>query len=159
MPSRREALTIVAEEETQPQSRLRDPAPDFTWAGMYERLSGELHVLEAAPGVHRSMSLVLLRANRERGIFFKDLAQQASRLLLTNAVDRQPGHVVLPGALHQRLLLHAEGPMRFPVLLPNAGRYVLFTQHHPAEFAIQITGVRLLSQRSLVRTPGILSKN
>ncbi|MBM0104954.1 hypothetical protein JM946_09345 [Steroidobacter sp. S1-65] len=124
---------------------------------MYQR-QGEMHVLEAAPGLHRSMSLVLLRVDRDRGIFFKDLEQHASRLLLTDAVDRQPGQVVLPGALHQRLMLHAEGLMRFPVLLPNAGRYVLFTQHPPAEFAIQITGVRLLNQRFLVRSPGVLSR-
>lgn len=154
MSSQPEALTdVAAEERTRPQSPLGDPSPEFTWAGMYERIAGELYVLEARPGPHRSMSLVLLRVSRETGIFFKDLAQQASRLLLGNAVDRQPGHVVLPGALHHRLALQAEGVMRFPVLLPNAGRYVLFTQHHPAEFAMQITGVRLLNQRLFVRSP------
>lgn len=159
MSSRPEALTVVAEERTSRESASGDSSPDFTWAGMYERVANELHVLEASPGLHRSMSLVLLRVGRETGVFFKDLAQYASRLLLTSAVDRQPGHVVLPGALHHRLALQAEGLMRFPVLLPNAGRYVLFTQHHPAELAMRISGVKLLNQRLLLRSPGVLSRN
>jgi hypothetical protein len=118
----------------------------FTWAGLYEG-GGGAHVLEMTPAADRSMSLVLLRLGRESGVFFKDLADHACRLLAGSALDREPGHVVLPGALHQRLVLCGQGSKRFPVLLPNVGRYMLFTQHLPVEFALSISGLKLLSER------------
>ena len=118
----------------------------FTWACQYEG-GGGVHVLEMTPAADRSMSLVLLRIGRESGVFFKDLADHACRLLSESAVDREPGHVVLSGALHQRLVLDGKGPKRFPVLLPNAGGYMLFTRHPPAEFALSISGLKLLSER------------
>jgi hypothetical protein len=129
----------------------RHPMPDnssyaFTWACRYEG-GGGAHVLEMTPAADRSMSLVLLRIGRESGVFFKDLADHACRLLSESAVDREPGHVVLSGALHQRLVLDGTGPKRFPVLLPNAGDYMLFTRYPPAEFALRISGLKLLSQR------------
>lgn len=122
----------------------------FTWAGLYEGGGGG-HVLEMTPVVDRSMSLVLLRMGRESGVFFKDLADHACRLMSGNALAREPGHVVLSGALHQRLMLDGEGAKRFPVLLPNVGRYMLFTQHLPAEFALRISGLTLLSERQFER--------
>jgi hypothetical protein len=139
------------------QSRERQPQPRgasyaFAWAGLYECHAGA-HILEVTPGLHRSMSLVLLRVGREMGVFFKDLAEHASRLLSGSALDRGPGHVVLAGALHHRLVLNADGLQCFPVLLPNAGRYALFTQRHPTEFTMRITGLKLVYERSSMSLP------
>ena len=144
--SRQPPLSVIADQNLEPHPTPCSSSYVFTWAGLYESRGGE-HVLEVTPAANRSMSLVLLRIGRESGVFFKDLADHACRLLSASALDREPGHVVLSGALHQRLVLNGEGPKRFPVLLPNSGRYMLFAQYPPSDFTLRITGLKLLSER------------
>lgn len=133
-------------------STLRASSYPFVWAGVYECLAGA-HVLEMMPGPSHAMSLVMLRIGGSAGVFFNQLAEHACQLFSTSAVDREAGHVVLSGALHQRLVLEGERLMRFPVLLPNRGRYVLFANRHPAEFAMRLTGLTLLSERLFAESP------
>lgn len=127
-------------------SKPREELSGFTWAGLYEARSGA-YVLEMMAVPKLTLCLVLLRVGQECGVFYKDLAGQACRLRKTTPLDREPGQVVLSGALHQRLVVYGDGLMRFPVLLPNAGRYMLFTEHAPAEHVLRIPGLRLVRER------------
>lgn len=140
------SVPCLSDRCSDPLPKPREELSGFAWAGLYEARGG-VWELEMATVHNLTLSLVLLQVGRECGVFFNDLAGQACRLRKTTPLDREPGQVVLSGALHQRLVMHGDGPMRFPVLLPNPGRYMLFTEHAPAEHVLRIPGLRLVCER------------
>lgn len=51
-----------------------------------------------------------------------------------------PSNAIAIGEQLQQLQLVGEGPFEFMLRIPSSGNYVVFTEHHPEEFEMQIRG-------------------
>ena len=96
-------------------------------------------VLELGPGPDPTMSVALLREDAKR----PELSVEAERAVRTFALEPAtlaPGMALDAGPRHWSIAPAAGPTSRYPLRVPAAGRYVLFTQHLPEEFALRITG-------------------
>jgi hypothetical protein len=123
----------------------RRAACPFEWAGLYACEAGS-YVLSLRAGPAPTISIAVLRVEADPAHAIRGATEQAARLFVQGAVDRQCGQVVLSGALHQRLLLGKAASAHFHTLLAKGGHYVLFTQYLPHEFDLTLQGPMLVGK-------------
>ncbi len=113
-----------------------EPEYPFEWGGWYTLPAGE-SVLVLEDGPDPDMSAVLLPVSEHDAL--AAAREVAVGLFAVTAIAAQPGDMLEPGARHYRLRLAAKpGFKRFPLRPHSTGHVVLFTQHHPDEFALQV---------------------
>jgi len=114
-----------------------EPEYPFEWAGAFELAAGDYTlVLQEGPDPAIEVMVCEVLAADE-----SDPLKAAERVftLFSAAADaRSPGATISPSLTVQRLDLPAAGGCRFTVRIPKAGRYWLFTEHLPNEFALQL---------------------
>jgi G3E family GTPase len=114
-----------------------EPEYPFEWAGAYELAAGEYSLtLEEGPDPGMKIAVCESLASDEL-----DPARAAERVfaLFSGAVESDaPGAVIEPGFRARLLDLPEGGGARFILRTEAPGLYWLFTQHLPAEFALQL---------------------
>ena len=110
-----------------------EPEYPFEWGGTFDLAAGDSVELEDGPDPR--MGVVVVPA---QGRSFELLAEEALRAFSDEAAVVLPG-APLPGdGRRYDLDTAAQGPKRYPFGELTAGRYGVFTQHLPEEFAMRV---------------------
>ncbi len=145
-----------------------EPQRPFEWAGVYERAAGrhDVHVgadsaghdhdhaheqhdeHATTPGGLSAVGVVVLAAPASAGA--AALEGIAATLEVATVLFGQAAETLLPGAnllpgRHQRLSLSAHD--HFGLLLPTAGRWLVYSEHAPLEFGWRLQGEAPLAER------------
>jgi G3E family GTPase len=115
-----------------------EPEYPFEWSGLYELETGK-YDLVLQEGPDSAMSAVLLPLPAAGDEAMEGAIMQA---VLCFSDDEQPligGGLLVPGERLYQLQLPG-GEQHFTLEVPAPGRYLLFTEHHPEEFAMTLTG-------------------
>ena len=107
--------------------------PAFEWMGIYELPKGRVE-LALQPGPDETMGLALLALGPDAAEPFDPAVATARDIGAAEPTPVTPGTALVPGQTHYALQVGGEGEMRFPIDVPAAGRYALFTQHFADEF-------------------------
>jgi len=116
-----------------------EPEYPFEWLGVFDLSAGDRPVLRLEPGPDPAMDVLLVPVGEASAT---DLAAASERAVIAFSSEPQilvPGGTIAPGSLLQ-LSLAAEGVASFEIAAAETGRYALFTQHRPEEFAAQFLG-------------------
>ena len=113
-----------------------EPEYPFEWAGLYDLEVGT-HTLCLRDGPDASMRLLIFPAD---GVSTPEgLEDLALRAFADADAVVVPGYTLVPGAPQPfRLLLPPAGLNKFPVEVHRPGRFILFTQHQPSEFELEL---------------------
>ena len=111
------------------------PEQPFEWGGVYELAAGK-YQLEFEPGPDPEMGLVFMPL--EGGADFAAAQRRAALLFSGDELRRAAGATLVPGAKFHMLEFGDDGA-KFPVMVVQPGRHVMFTQHHPEEFKMRFT--------------------
>jgi G3E family GTPase len=114
-----------------------EPELPFEWGAVFGLGAGGA-TLALGSGPDPTMSVALLPVAAADPIELSAAADAASRLFSEAATERAPGEPIEPGATHFRLRLDRRGAKTFPVRVPAAGHYALFTQHLPEEHGLAV---------------------
>jgi len=119
----------------------------FEWAGVFALAAGQARI-ELNDGPDPTMSAVILPVATASDAAIVAATEIAVRLFSERTSIRAAGAVLSPGEAHFALDLAGQGLKTFPVSVTDAGRYALFTQHFPEEFAL-----RLVDEGGFTRRP------
>jgi hypothetical protein len=112
-----------------------EPEYPFEWSGDYELAVGDYEwVMEEGPDP--AMNWALLPAGEDAEKFL----MQAVLVFSDEEHPILAGGTLQPGERLYQLALKPSGQTRFHLHIPQAGRYVLFTEHHPDEFSAALHG-------------------
>ena len=113
-----------------------EPEYPFEWAGLYDLEAGT-HTLLLHDGPDASMRLLMFPADGVKSP--EGLEELALRRFADEDAVVVPGYTIVPGAPQPfRLALPPAGPNKFPVEVIRPGRFILFTQHQPSEFELEL---------------------
>lgn len=113
--------------------------PAFEWMGVYTLPSGTVElVLQPGPDASMDIALVRLSANTKERL--DAVVQKAKTIATTEVSPVAPGSPLVPGETFYQLQVGGDQEMRFPVQVPTAGEYALFTQHFADEFQTLFLG-------------------
>jgi G3E family GTPase len=139
---------------------LEAPRP-FEWAGLYtlpaghvvlhtgahehehahEHKHGHEHEAEAVHehghGALAAVSVLVLPAQASHGEALEATLELATRTFDDTARPAASGTHLAPGTLYQLQLGHSG---HFELVLPKAGAWIVFTEHHPGEFGFHVHG-------------------
>jgi G3E family GTPase len=118
-----------------------EPEYPFEWAGVFTLPAGDVR-LELDDGPDPTMSAVLLAVAAEGEAAITESLEIAVRVFAEPASPRSAGTEVSPGQTNIELELGDKGRKEFFLRIPSAGRYALFTQHLPEEFALRLVDAR-----------------
>ncbi len=111
-----------------------EPEYPFEYGGVYGLTPGQYEfVFQPGPDPEMDIALLPVPVDAEDG-----LAATADRALVVFSDEPMlvtAEGVIVPGERLQRLSLDGSGPTTFALEVAREGRYALFTQHHPNEFA------------------------
>jgi G3E family GTPase len=114
-----------------------EPEYPFEWAGLFRLEPADDYQLFLHDGPDPALRLAwvpaatagdAIEAARESALQRFSEMPRPVRALTSHMAD----------ASFYELDLDVAGPKRFPVAVPTPGRYVLFTQHHPEEFQVEL---------------------
>ena len=113
--------------------RFLEPEYPFEWGGVYDLPAGTFGLtINEGPDPVMDVALLPVKSLAEADLA---AAREAAVLIFSDwETNLQPGDPLVPGGSLQRLRFPAF-PAEFPVRIARAGRYALFTQHHPHEFS------------------------
>ncbi len=117
-----------------------EPEYPFEWAGVFE-VSGDLGLI-VGDGPDPSMNVVVLPGGALSGEEFRDQAERVLRLFGRRGEELGPGGRIEVGEKQYTLDLAGRGAKSFTIAVPRAGRYSIFTQHTPEEFALRVEDAR-----------------
>lgn len=107
--------------------------PAFEWMGVFPLPAGTVDlVFQPGPDGTMNLAIIPLMGEGEAGI--AAAVATAKRVGEGKAVPTEPGTTLAPGKNFYALNVEGTGEMRFPVNVPAAGKYALFTQHFADEF-------------------------
>jgi G3E family GTPase len=133
-----------------------EPEYPFEWYGVYD-VPGEGLRLELDDGPDPTMSVVLLPLETASDEELLASANKAMRLFSEPSKRVLPGEIVRAGASHHELVLEGVGVKPFVLGVAHAGRFALFTQHLPEEFAATVrvvSGATVAPSRAVVVVAG-----
>lgn len=107
--------------------------PAFEWMGVFPLPAGTVD-LTFQPGPDGTMNLAIIPITVEGEAGIAAAVTTAKRVAESKAVPTEPGTAIAPGETFYALNVEGTGEMRFPVNVPAAGEYALFTQHFADEF-------------------------
>jgi G3E family GTPase len=115
-----------------------EPEYPFEWAGAFELAAGRYHlVLQQGPDP--SIDLACCEVDAADGSDPAKAAERAFGWFSAASLDSLAmGATISPALEAVTLELPANGAARFVLNVEKAGRYWLFTQHLPSEFALQL---------------------
>jgi G3E family GTPase len=115
-----------------------EPEYPFEWAGAFEFAAADYRLM-LAKGPDPAMKILLCEILPTDEL---DAGRAAERVfpLFSGALERETAGAVLRPELRARLLdlPESDGPAMFRLRIDEPGRYWLFTQHLPEEFALQL---------------------
>jgi len=114
-----------------------EPEYPFEWAGAFELAAGN-YTLALQEGPDPSIEVMVCEVLAADESDPLKAAERVFTLFSAAADARPPGATISPSLKVQRLDLPEAGGCRFTVQIPKAGRYWLFTEHLPSEFALQL---------------------
>ncbi len=114
-----------------------DPEYPFEWAGLFELAAGD-YTLALQEGPDPSMEVLACEALDSDELDPGSAAERVFALFSAGAAEVVPGSHFSPQLRTQRLDLTRRGECRFLLRIARAGRYWLFTQHLPSEFALRL---------------------
>lgn len=111
-----------------------EPEFPFEWGGVYDLEAGTYDwVMHDGPDPE--MQLAVLPTSGEGEAAIEGVRERAVLVFSDEERPCAPGERLTPGETLYELELTGEGEKRFTLEVPQGGRYALFTQHHPDEFA------------------------
>lgn len=114
------------------------PEYPFEWAGTYE-LSEGVYELTLDEGPDPSMDVVFFPLAEDQLAHERAAADRALRIWAHEAIVLEPGEELTPSESSPTTLeLSTAGTKRFRLRVPASGRFGLYTQHLPAEFAVAL---------------------
>ena len=113
-----------------------EPEYPFEWAGVFEA-SGDLRMV-LGDGPDPTMNVVVIPGGALAGDDFNATAERVLRLFNRKGNPIVPGGRIEVGESQYTLDLAGGGTKSFTVGVPKPGRYAIFTQHTPQEFALRI---------------------
>ncbi|MBO0791543.1 MAG: GTP-binding protein [Ktedonobacteraceae bacterium] len=117
-------------------TRFLEPEYPFEWGGIYQLAAGA-YQLALQPGPDPSIKVALLRAQDATA---ESLAARTMDAVLCFSSDeqmRRPGEVLdCTDVLYQLTLEGQE--LSYPLVIEQPGWYILYTQHHPSEFQLEL---------------------
>jgi hypothetical protein len=118
--------------------RFLEPEYPFEWGGVFQFAAGR-HDIVLQDGPDPMMNLAVLSV---QGASYEHLEEVQMEAVLTYSDEEHPvppGGTIVPGKqLHQLIL--PDGEKRFSLDIETGGWYALFTEHHPDEFQMKVTG-------------------
>jgi G3E family GTPase len=121
--------------ETDP--KFLEPEYPFEWSGLYE-LSPGRYTWTFQPGPDPVIGAFCTKAAQATEAGMRDEVERAVRAFSAPEVDCSPGSELAVDS--QFLQLGLEGDhLSFTWVIDKGGAYVWFTEHHPDEFAAQLT--------------------
>ena len=114
-----------------------EPEYPFEWAGAFELAAGD-YTLTLQEGPDPSIEVMLCEVLAGDELDPLKAAERVFTAFCAAADSRSPGAAIAPGLNVQRLDLADAGGSRFAVRIAKAGRYWLFTEHLPDEFALTL---------------------
>jgi G3E family GTPase len=135
-----------------------EPARPFEWAGLYALAAGK-HVLQTGAHEHdhdhdhchedghaalAEVDLVLLPAQDANAASIDVLLERATALFESEPATAAPNSVL---AAERRYRLQLTAGAKFQLEVGAAAGWVLFTEHAPVEFGLQLPGATPLQQR------------
>ncbi|MBK9171117.1 MAG: GTP-binding protein [Bryobacterales bacterium] len=118
--------------------RFLEPEYPFEWGGVFQFNAGT-HEVILQDGPDPAMSLVALPVKDATYESLESVQMDAVLAFSDAEHPVEPGGVIRPGKTLHRLLL-PDGEKRFRLETPAGGHYALFTEHHPEEFQMAVTG-------------------
>jgi cobalt-zinc-cadmium efflux system membrane fusion protein len=109
--------------------------PAFEWMGVYTIPQGSVDLV-IQPGPDASMNIALVPV----GSNLDGVVQEAKRIAEAQPTKAPPGTTIVPDGRCYGLEVGHSEEMRFPLKVPAAGKYALFTQHFADEFQTLFQG-------------------
>ncbi len=119
--------------------KFLEPEYPFEWGGAFHLEAGDYRaVLQAGPDPEMGAFVVPVYSRGEDAL---KAAEMAAVLAFSGEEQTvEPGGGIAIGDHLQQLQLEGDGPFEFLLRIPKSGVYVMFTQHHPDEFKMQLHG-------------------
>lgn len=119
--------------------KFLEPEYPFEWGGVFHLEAGDYRaVLQAGPDPAMSVCVVPVYSRGQEAL---QAAEMTAVLAFSgDELPVSPGGAIAAGEHLQQLQLDGDGPFEFMLRVPKAGAYVLFTEHHPDEFGMQLLG-------------------
>jgi len=119
------------------QPTFLEPEYPFEWAGAFELPAGD-YSLTLEEGPDPSIEVMVCEALVADELDSLKAAERVFTVFSAAAEAQSPGATIVPGLKVQRLDLPEAGGSQFNVRIAKAGRYWLFTEHLPSEFALRV---------------------
>jgi G3E family GTPase len=114
-----------------------EPEYPFEWAGAFDLAAAD-YSLTLQQGPDPSIEVMVCEVLAADELDPVKAAERVFTLFSATAESQSPGAVILPSLRVHRFELPQSGGSTFVVRIPRAGRYWLFTEHLPSEFALQL---------------------
>ena len=114
-----------------------EPEYPFEWAGAYELEAGDYTML-LQQGPDPEMKIVWCESLRSDNLDPAKAAERVFALFSGDALPDAPGAIIEPQLRARLLNLRESAQARFTLRIRTRGRYWLFTQHLPEEFALSL---------------------
>jgi G3E family GTPase len=115
-----------------------EPEYPFEWAGAFDLPEG-CYSLTLDDGPDPTMEVLFHQLEPGVSVASPEVAERALRRWSGSKTPVAPGGEILRGAVCS-LDVQGKCPRRFTLRAPIGGRYALYTQHLPAEFAARVEG-------------------
>jgi G3E family GTPase len=113
-----------------------EPEVPFEWAGVFNLQQG-CHQLNLFTGPDPTMDIVLIPvADVDEPSLFKGREEAVMLFSNDNFTKVENGFSLTPG--HLLYELQAENPLNLTVEIPFMGKWMLFSQHHPSEYQLNL---------------------
>lgn len=121
----------------QTDPKFLEPEYPFEWGGVFELDAGTYEfALRDGPDPAMAAAIVPFVSGDEAGL--KTATEAAVRVFSGDETAVKAGTTLTPGETLYQLDLPPTGGNSFPVAIPKAGFYALFTEHHPDEFFAEL---------------------
>jgi G3E family GTPase len=137
--------------ETKPT--FLEPEYPFEWVGTFELVEGS-YALTVDDGPDESMDVLMVPVAPDDDVAHRSALDRVVRAWSEARSRESFDGVLTPDGVVQTLDLHGEVGKRgrsFPLRVPKTGRYALYTEHLPTEFAARIESPRGLIAPSFQR--------
>jgi G3E family GTPase len=116
-----------------------EPEYPFEWAGIYHLTAGT-HRLVLQVGPDSTINTALLPAQEATANALEALKMEAVLRFSENSEQRQTGQSLQASATALYTLQLNDQPATFPLTVEQPGPYVLYSQHLPSEFQLEVHG-------------------
>jgi G3E family GTPase len=117
--------------------KFLEPEYPFEWSGLFELSAGDYY-FALQPGPDPAMNINFRLADNASEAGMRETVEKAVLVFSSDEISLKSGSVIDPSEQLSKINLEGE-KLKYILRVPNAGSYVLYTEHHPEEFAAIIT--------------------